>query len=285
MQNIHEPNSNSTNNQCENVEVISLTQINAYPGNDQKNNGIERIMLEDNQKKEVSVNKKSKKIAQANKQFVHRGKVYSKGHWTKEEKEQFDQAIIRHGNLWESVQKEIPTRSCIQIRSHAQKYANNAYLEALRMFQESGQKGSKLFMIYRDYARIHRRILNDPYELSQEDYVPDSRRRKKKCPNVDQPSQFLEPEQNHSPIPSTEDYLPSFSNSTAIENSELSPPALPAERNLEQVQFEEQKLREENLEITEENYHFNLDFPPTLRDLEDLMFDTNGVTRPIYNSP
>ena len=44
------------------------------------------------------------------------------GHWSIEEHKRFIRGIVKYGKNWERVKNEVPTRSDIQIRSHAQKF-------------------------------------------------------------------------------------------------------------------------------------------------------------------
>jgi SHAQKYF class myb-like DNA-binding protein len=44
------------------------------------------------------------------------------GRWTDEEQEQFLKALEQHGNDWKNMSSMIPTRTLMQIRTHAQKY-------------------------------------------------------------------------------------------------------------------------------------------------------------------
>jgi len=44
------------------------------------------------------------------------------GRWTKKEHEQFLQGLHLYGRNWKQIESLIPTRSCAQIRSHAQKF-------------------------------------------------------------------------------------------------------------------------------------------------------------------
>ena len=44
------------------------------------------------------------------------------GRWTKLEKQQFERCVKRYGQLYEKYALNIPTRSHVQIRSHAQKF-------------------------------------------------------------------------------------------------------------------------------------------------------------------
>ena len=55
------------------------------------------------------------------KKFFHNPNI-NNGRWTEEEKNRFIQGITLYGINWKKVKTLIPTRSDIQIRSHAQKY-------------------------------------------------------------------------------------------------------------------------------------------------------------------
>lgn len=47
---------------------------------------------------------------------------YNQGRWTKREHSLFIEGLVKYGNNWKSVQKNILTRSSTQARSHAQKF-------------------------------------------------------------------------------------------------------------------------------------------------------------------
>lgn len=44
------------------------------------------------------------------------------GKWTKDEHRKFLEGLRDHGDKWKLVQKVVQTRSCSQVRSHAQKF-------------------------------------------------------------------------------------------------------------------------------------------------------------------
>ena len=72
------------------------------------------------------------------------------GRWDKEEHLRFLDAVERYGNSWELVKEHIQTRTCTQIRSHAQKYyeglKNKAILKAKKA---NGRK--QIFVVIREY--------------------------------------------------------------------------------------------------------------------------------------
>ncbi len=46
----------------------------------------------------------------------------STGRWTNEEHQQFEDGLRKYGKQWKRIAEEIPTRTVVQIRTHAQKY-------------------------------------------------------------------------------------------------------------------------------------------------------------------
>lgn len=59
----------------------------------------------------------------------------SNGRWTKEEHLQFLESIRLYGKDWRKIEEHVGTRTCSQIRSHAQKYFLR--LEKENNFQEN----------------------------------------------------------------------------------------------------------------------------------------------------
>ena len=51
---------------------------------------------------------------------------FVRGRWTEEEHEAFEAGLHRYGTNWKRVQEFVPTRTLIQIRTHAQKCAARA---------------------------------------------------------------------------------------------------------------------------------------------------------------
>lgn len=79
------------------------------------------------------------------------------GTWTKEEHERFLKAIHMYGNSWKKIQAYVGSRSCVQIRSHCQKYYDNIRKKAIEKSKET--KENKLFAVYRTYR-------NTTYDLN-----------------------------------------------------------------------------------------------------------------------
>lgn len=71
--------------------------------------------------------------------------------WTKEEHKKFVKAINLYGNSWRRISKLIETRSCAQIRSHAQKYYIDLRANALKNAINEGRRGKDLFVVYHSY--------------------------------------------------------------------------------------------------------------------------------------
>ena len=46
----------------------------------------------------------------------------STGRWTTEEHQLFEDGLRKYGKQWKRIAEEIPTRTVVQIRTHAQKY-------------------------------------------------------------------------------------------------------------------------------------------------------------------
>ena len=73
------------------------------------------------------------------------------GKWTKEEHQRFLEAIEKYGNYWKFVEAYVGTRSCPQIRSHAQKYFRGLRNAAYRELKESNQLKDKVFIVTKEY--------------------------------------------------------------------------------------------------------------------------------------
>jgi SHAQKYF class myb-like DNA-binding protein len=71
------------------------------------------------------------------------------GTWTPEEHKRFLDALQRYGNSWKKIQTYVGSRSCVQVRSHCQKYFDSMRLKAIRKVKKS--KEHKLFTVYRTY--------------------------------------------------------------------------------------------------------------------------------------
>jgi SHAQKYF class myb-like DNA-binding protein len=61
----------------------------------------------------------------------------SNGRWSQKEHLLFIKGCLLYGNYWKKVKKYIKTRSCSQIRSHAQKYLNKLYKKYFRNNQNN----------------------------------------------------------------------------------------------------------------------------------------------------
>lgn len=71
------------------------------------------------------------------------------GSWINDEHERFLIAIQRYGNSWKKIEAYVGTRTCVQIRSHCQKYYENLKIQAVGDAKKSGER--KLFAVYRAF--------------------------------------------------------------------------------------------------------------------------------------
>lgn len=71
------------------------------------------------------------------------------GSWSDEEHRRFLIAMQKYGNSWKKIQAYVETRSCIQIRSHCQKYYEALRLKAIDDAKKDESK--KLFAVYRTF--------------------------------------------------------------------------------------------------------------------------------------
>ncbi len=85
------------------------------------------------------------------------------GPWTPEEQRKFLEGLKLYGNQWNLVQKHIGTRSCIQIRSHAQKYFKTLRIQALRELKRN--KKPAIFVVTREYRNLNHIIHKKPFEI------------------------------------------------------------------------------------------------------------------------
>eukprot|EP00826_Nyctotherus_ovalis_P038605 TRINITY_DN3627_c0_g1_i3.p1 TRINITY_DN3627_c0_g1~~TRINITY_DN3627_c0_g1_i3.p1 ORF type:complete len:242 (+),score=24.28 TRINITY_DN3627_c0_g1_i3:71-796(+) len=75
-----------------------------------------------------------------------------RGNWTEEEHKLFLEAIEKYGNNWKRIQAHLKTRTCIQIRSHCQRYFSKLEKKAIRKAKKN--KEDKLFVVYRTYRNM-----------------------------------------------------------------------------------------------------------------------------------
>lgn len=75
-----------------------------------------------------------------------------RGSWTEGEHKLFLEGIEKFGNNWKKIQAHLKTRTCIQIRSHCQRYFSKLEKKAIRKAKKD--KEDKLFVVYRTYRNM-----------------------------------------------------------------------------------------------------------------------------------
>ena len=70
-------------------------------------------------------------------------RLYKPGRWSKQEHMQFLIALSEFGKDWKQIQAKIPSRSVVQVRSHAQKY--------FKQTKRSPKLYSNLRTLFKDY--------------------------------------------------------------------------------------------------------------------------------------
>ena len=73
------------------------------------------------------------------------------GKWTEEEHRRFVYALELFGNSWKAIQRVVETRSCAQIRSHAQKYLLALRNETLKKLSDKNELTGKVFIVTKAY--------------------------------------------------------------------------------------------------------------------------------------
>jgi len=90
---------------------------------------------------------------------------FNSGPWTEDEHKLFLKALSKYGNQWEKVQEMIKTRSCIQVRSHSQKYFASMKAKALKKLKNEGKEKQVIFLVTREYRNLNHIIQRNPIEL------------------------------------------------------------------------------------------------------------------------
>ncbi len=85
--------------------------------------------------------------------------------WNQDEHQRFLEAIRLYGNQWSQVQQHVGTRSCMQIRSHAQKYFKTAKTRAIRKIKKEGKATHMIFVVTREYRNVNHFGDKKPHEL------------------------------------------------------------------------------------------------------------------------
>eukprot|EP00826_Nyctotherus_ovalis_P051619 TRINITY_DN6457_c0_g1_i4.p1 TRINITY_DN6457_c0_g1~~TRINITY_DN6457_c0_g1_i4.p1 ORF type:complete len:272 (+),score=55.61 TRINITY_DN6457_c0_g1_i4:124-939(+) len=80
------------------------------------------------------------------------------GSWSVDEHKRFLTAVQMYGNAWKKVQAFVATRSCVQIRSHSQKYFDGLRVKSIEEAKKS--KENKLFAVY----SLHRAFRNTTFD-------------------------------------------------------------------------------------------------------------------------
>jgi SHAQKYF class myb-like DNA-binding protein len=73
------------------------------------------------------------------------------GKWSKEEHKKFLEALEMYGNLWKLVENYIGTRTCGQIRSHAQKHFKKLRNRAYQELKRTNRLKNTVFIVTREF--------------------------------------------------------------------------------------------------------------------------------------
>jgi len=87
------------------------------------------------------------------------------GPWSGEEHKKFIEALHLYGNQWNLVKDYVKTRSCVQIRSHAQKHFKTARARALKKIKKNNKSSEMIFLVTREYRNLNNIVQKKPHEL------------------------------------------------------------------------------------------------------------------------
>ncbi len=98
------------------------------------------------------------------------------GMWTPGEHKKFLKALTIYGNQWSKVQKFVGTRTCVQIRSHAQKFFDLKKRNILKELKKDGKDKSMIFLVAREYRNLNHIIQKNPLEILLDPEVSSQRK-------------------------------------------------------------------------------------------------------------
>lgn len=111
---------------------------------------IERVQTPASAPSKAAAGKACKRVLNAGaEQTGGNGQKGNSGAWSADEHRRFLTAVQMYGNAWKKVQAFVATRSCVQIRSHSQKYFDGLREKAIEDTKSS--KESKLFAVYKAF--------------------------------------------------------------------------------------------------------------------------------------
>lgn len=100
---------------------------------------------------EVNLETKRKKVRKMKHQSSEENRKLKCGNWTEEEHARFLKGLELFGNSWKNVEEYIETRTCAQIRSHAQKHFRRIRANAIAEIKKSGKLNDTVFVVIREY--------------------------------------------------------------------------------------------------------------------------------------
>lgn len=94
--------------------------------------------------------------------------IAQNGKWTEDEHKLFLEALEKYGNCWKLVEQFIGTRSCAQIRSHAQKYFRKLRKNIQEELRSKNQLKNKVFIVIKEYYNYASFLIQSKSNVQQQ---------------------------------------------------------------------------------------------------------------------
>jgi len=246
----------------------------------------------------ASINLKERKVDQIEQE--NSSSELNSGPWSEDEHRMFLEALHLYGNQWGLIQSSIKTRSCVQIRSHAQKFFKTAKTRALKKIKNNSDADGMIFLVSREYRNLNNIIQKKPHELYLDPGLSVRRSYYKKKTKIgsmeagaqtyaiptqldaleeEKNTQFIEATKRQNPEPEINHYEPSYPAQTITDQQYYESPMVGPIMELDNLGINEQC----EAELPADNY------APAITDLdievlfrEDILDDKGFVTTARY---